>query len=432
MPGLMWLDSPRYQSVPFCLTFVRGATGREMFVAFGVDPADVTPTGSPGEASPPGESLLVRIAPSGDRLVALEENIPPQGVRPEVLRRLPAGSDAVAVYQDIGKLNHEFVHAVGGQVVSGVVTTAPPHWHGSDPQRLAAAIQELKGDTSPAAVGDPPDMRTLLTVAERVFGLSLDEEALGQSWPGGRILPGLSDLPPRPADETEVWIGDPVIDARLAHAAGQELEQVARLRLNRLMTSAGLDQYPALTAAFGSGQRVSDDDPAGRVLRKLARAREQADMDLAVRRDHLTVPEEELRARIRRGQAAFALRFALAGRYRQALANELTLARSWDPERWRDQALADLEAIDMPPHDLRAAERAWESERHLPDPRGVTDTGPVRRHIQKLLDSGMDITEIAARSGSTPVGIELLLSGRQAQMNGHRARKMLTIKIPGD
>jgi hypothetical protein len=430
----MWLGGPRYESVPFCLTFVRGATEREVFTRFGADPAAAVPA----ESSEPGEPPVVRVARSGDWLVAIETNIPPQGVRPKVLRRVSAGAEAVAVYQDIGKLNHELGYAADGDVVSAVLTTVPPHWSGSDPERIAAAARELGlGDDTAPPVG-LTDLQVLLAVGERVFGLSLDEEVWDRPWPAAPIVPMPDDLPPPPPPGSPpLGIGDPVIDLYLAHATQQPLISVLRARAGRLIADAGLGEYPDLAAfvqlALTQGpQPVSGDDPVGKTLRKLARAREKAEMDLAVRRDHLPAPEPELRARIRRGQAAWALRFILAGRLGQALANDLLLQRSWHPATWRDQALADLApVVEVPAGELEAAERAWQATRHLPEPTGMTSTEPVRQHIQRLLDAGMGIDRIAALTGMGPPGLDLILAGRIPEIPGYQARQIMSIEIPG-
>jgi hypothetical protein len=423
MPGLMWLDSSHYQSAPLCLTFIRGTTEDAVFTAFGANPAEALPDDLP----------TLRVGRSGEWLVVVEENIPPHGVRPEVLRRLPPGTEAVSLYRDIGKLNHEFAHTVDGQIVSAVTTTVPPHWYGSAPERLESLARELAADDDRAAAGAPPDMEVLLALAEGVFGLSLDEADLDRSWPQAHILPALRDLPPEPARDWVPGVGDPLIDARLAHATQDDLIRVLGTRLPRLINDTGLGGYRELAAAAGralthGGRHVDDDDQVGLALRELAWHQERAELDLVVARDHLTVPEAELQARIRRGKAAFVLRLTFAGRYGQALVNELVVLRqSWHPGTWRQQALDDLASIPVPDFELAVAERVWQATRHLPDPRGMTDIEPVCRHIQRLLDGGMDIDRIAALGGTTPVGIDLLLSGKLAQISGYQARKLLTV-----
>src|SRR5579875_511332 len=293
MPGLMWLSGPRYESLPFCLTFVRGATERQVFTRFGADPAAAVPS----DGGDPGGPPVVRMARSGDWLVAMETNIPPQGVRPEVLRRVSAGAEAIAVYQDIGKLNHELGYAADGDIVAAVVTAIPPHWSGGDPERLAAAARDLGLGSDTRSAASRPDLRILLALAERVFGLSLDEQAWDQPWPAAPIMPVPDDLPPPPPPGSPPpGIGDPVVDLYIARATRQMLASVLRVRVSRLISEASLGAYPDLVAAVGLALTEGPQPETGAVrnsLRKLARNRKKAEMDLAVRRADLAAPEEE-------------------------------------------------------------------------------------------------------------------------------------------
>jgi hypothetical protein len=429
MAGLMWLGGPRYQSTPFCLTFVRGATEREVFTWFGADPAAAVPV----VGSDLGGQPTVRVARSGDWLVAIEANIPPQGTRPEVLRRVSAGAEAIAVYQDIGKFNHELSYAADGDLIAAVQTTVPPNWSGSDPERIAAIARELGLGDNTRSDADP--LQVLLALVERGFGLSLDEEICDRPWPAAPILPVPDDLPPPPPPGSPPpGIGDPVIDLYLTRATQQALITVLRARTGRLIADAGLSEYPDLVTAVQLALTHGPQPEAGALaksLRTLARARQKAEMDLAVRRADLPAPEEELRGRVRRGQAAWALRFILAGRPHQALANDLLLQRTWHPATWRDQALADLSpAAHVRADELEAAERAWHATRHLPEPTGMTSTEPVRQHIQRLLDAGMNINRIAELSGMGSPGLDLILTRRIPEIPGYQARKIMTIDIP--
>lgn len=437
----MWLSESGWESVPFCLTFVRGATERQVFARFGADPDAAVPS----ESSEPDGTPAVRVARSGDWLVGIETNIPPQGVRPETLRRLSVGAEAVALYQDIGKLNHELGYAADGDVVSAVTTTVPPYWSGRDPGRLAVLGRELGLGVGTRPASGPTDLEILLTMAERTFGLSLDEEIWDQPWPIAPILPVPDDLPPPPPPGSPpVGIGDPVIDLYLARASRPALAAVLGVRTPRLIAEAGLGAYPDLVAAVQLALAEGPQPEAGavgRTLRKLARARKQAETDLAVRRADLPAPEDQVRARVRSGEAAWALRFVLAGRLDQALANDLLLQRSWHPETWRDQALADfspaIEApgaeapgIEVPASELQAAERTWRATRDLPDPASMIGTEPVRQHLQQLLDAGLSMSRIAELSEMEPGLLDLIRTGRLPILSGLQARKIMVIAIP--
>ena len=115
---------------------------------------------------------------SGEWVFALEGNIPPQGTRGEVLRRLSAGAEVVAIYNDIGKGNDEFAHAVNGEVVTALMTTAPPSWSGSEAGRLRSLAEEiaLDDDGESGLLG----LDVLLALAEGVFGISLGKEDLSR------------------------------------------------------------------------------------------------------------------------------------------------------------------------------------------------------------------------------------------------------------
>lgn len=426
MPGLRSLRGPAHQGLS-CLTFVRGGRESAVLAAFGADAGEAVPVTGQAPVPWPG-SLAVRASRSGEWLVAAEADIPAQGIRQEVMRRVSAGTEAVSVYEDVGKLNHQLVYAVDGQVVSSVVTSVPWHWSGSDPERAAAVIRDIE-----TAAGDLTELEVLLAAAERLAGPSLDQETFAGPWLAALVLPVLADLPPPPPADTPPAIGDPVIDLLLAHATPEDLISVARRRASRLLAMAvpGEHLAAAVQAALNRGdQPVSDDDPAGVALRKLAHDREQAELALTAGTGHPGTAEAELREQIRRGEAAWVLRFVLAGRYRQALANELVLQRSWHPAGWREQALADLASVQVPAADREAAEHTWQVIKDLPSPAAVTDAGPVRLHVQRLLDSGMNIRRIATLAGLEPIWLDWILNGSIAEVSGYQASRLLSIRTP--
>jgi len=194
----MWLgDAPYAGSWPFCLTFVRGAAGEQVLAAFGAGPvpdAGIMPRSAPAAAQSGLPLLLLR--PAGDWLAALEQHIPPRGVRPDVLRRVSVAAEAVSIYQDIGKQNHEFAHAANGEVVSAVTTSVPARWWGSDPDRLRPLAHELGMPNGPSADTDLTPLQALLALAEGVFGLSLDQADLDRPWRAARLQPGPADRAP--------------------------------------------------------------------------------------------------------------------------------------------------------------------------------------------------------------------------------------------
>ena len=219
MPGLTWLSRRRRGStLPGSMTFVRGADVRAVLTGLGVDPDDAMPPAHPEFSS----TLGVTIIRAGDWLVALEQTAWPRGVRPDVLRRLSAGTEVVAIDEDIAKGNHQFAHAADGEIISTVVTSAPPKWGGAQPGRLRSLAEELGMDREDGRPGpdsdsdsdydsdyDLRDLEILLLIAEVAFGLSLDEADLNNP---------LLKVPDQPADP---WVGGPpakVVDTELVRA----------------------------------------------------------------------------------------------------------------------------------------------------------------------------------------------------------------------
>jgi hypothetical protein len=435
----MWLGAAPYAgSWPFCLTFVRGGGESEVLAAFGADPRDelarITARSAPASAGPAGLPLVL-LRRSGDWLVALEQNIPPQGARPEVLRNVSAATEAVMLYQDVGKLYHEFAHAFDGEVVSAVRTLWPPHWWGSDPDRLRPLAQEL-GLASDAGEGsDLTGLEVLLALGEGVFGLSLEEADLDQPWLAAPILPVLADLPAGPQPGQPPRTGDPVIDLYLAHITDEDLRSVLARRVSRLIAATSLDEYRELAGRVQGAlavrtQQASDDDPVQLTLRQLAWDRETAELHPAAAGSSAPAAAGESQRRIRRGEAAWLLRFVLAGRHREALAEEIKLQRRWQEPGWRQQAIADLADVQVPAAELRAAEEAWQAQQAAPSVIGVVDAGPVASHVQRLIAAGVSPEDIATRAGMTTIGIDLLVRGVMPDITARTAHQLLAINVP--
>jgi hypothetical protein len=175
------------------MTFVRGSDERAVLAGLGVDPDDATAPGDPEFESTPG----ITIVRSGDWLVALEDAVYARGIRLDVQLRLSAGTEVVVIYEDIGKGNNRFAHTVNGEVITSVITTAPPNWGGTQPDRLRPLAEELgmgHEDGSPSNSDyDMGGIELLLLIAEVAVGLSLDEADLNRP---------LLKVPDEPADPT--------------------------------------------------------------------------------------------------------------------------------------------------------------------------------------------------------------------------------------
>ncbi len=406
MTGLTWLaNQPDVGSWPFCLTFVRGGTEREVFEGFGADPDGTVAARATIPFGEVHDRPTVMAGRSGEWVFALEENIPAQGTRPEVLRRVSARTEAVAVYNDIGKGNDEFAHAVNGEVITAVTTTIPPHWRGSEPDRLRSLAEEVALDDD--GESGTPGLEVLLALAEGVFGISLDEEDLRRPLAAAPMLPVLDDLPaPRPV-QARPRVHDPVISLLMAHVPDESLTRVLSVRCGRIMAEAVVSDHVVLVDAIrdalaGETRSVTDDEPLGVALRTAA---------------------------LKDAKAAAMLRFALAGRRFDALTTDFYLHQVTRPPGWREQFIADFGDLGIPASDMRAAEEAHRAqERRLPP--GAADPELAAAHVRRLTDAGMAPKTIATLGGLTTLGVGMLLRGEMPLLPARVAQRILAIEIP--
>jgi Family of unknown function (DUF6461) len=446
--GLGWLADGDW---PEGLVFARGVSEDQVLRAFGADP-DEAVLREPGEPVPAPEGVtddapVIRVGQVGDWVIVIEEDEPPQGVRPEVLRRVSAdGGEAVALHQDIGKLNHQFGYAEDGEVISALVTSVPVSWSGSDPDRFASLAREL-GLTGNADESDDLDeWEAVLVVAEVVLGLRLSPADLERPMRSTRILPPLEDRPlgPPPGQEFHHSGNDPVLDLLLNRAGRPALTRIAAVRIRRLMAETDLSSYPELVtavddAAAGRGRPPADENPAGKALRRLAREMEEAERYLAtIRNGHQPpFPAEELPLRVRRGYVARLVRQLLDQDHPgRILVCEIVVQQIWDakgwqgPLSWRPQFIADFRDVEVPPAELLASEDAWLAD---PEPvRGrwaLIGPEPVREHVAALIAAGMEPERIAELAGGiTTHFIDSLLSGRLRHVRVNDARNLLLIR----
>jgi hypothetical protein len=408
MTGLTWLaDQPNVGSWPFCLTFVRGSTEREVLEGFGANPDD---TGAAGATIPFGEAHdrpRVMVGRSGEWAFALEENILPQGTRPEVLRRVSARTEAVAIYNDIGKDNDEFAHAFNGEIITALTTTAPPSWGGSEPDRLRSLAEEiaLDDDGESGLLG----LEVLLALAEGVFGISLDEEDLRRPLIAAPMLPVLDDLPaPRPT-QARPRVSDPVISLLIAHLPDESLTRVLSVRCGRIMAEAEVSDHAVLVDAIrdalaGETRSVTDDEPLGVALRTAA---------------------------LKDARAADMLHFVLAGRRFDALTTDFYLHRITQTPGWREHLIADFGDLGIPASDMGAAEEAHRAQEHrFRFPPGTTEPEPAAAHVRRLTDAGMAPETIATLSGLPTPFVGRLLRGEIPKVQVRVAQQLLAIEVP--
>jgi hypothetical protein len=408
MTGLTWLaDQPNVGSWPFCLTFVRGATEREVLEGFGANPGDTVAAAATIPFGEAHDRPRVMVGRSGEWVFALEENILPQGTRPEVLRRLSARTEAVAIYNDIGKDNDEFAHAFNGEIITTLTTTVPPSWGGSEPDRLRSLAEEiaLDDDSESRLLG----LEVLLALAEGVFGISLDEEDLSGPLAAAPMLPVLDDLPaPRPT-ETRPRVSDPVISLLIAHLPDESLTRVLSVRCGRTMAEAEVSDHAVLVDAIrdalaGETRSVTDDEPLGVALRTAA---------------------------LKDAKAADMLRFILAGRRFDALTTDFYLHRITQTPCWREQLIADFGDLGIPASDMCAAEEAHRAQEHrFRFPPGTTEPEPAAAHVRRLTDAGMTPETIATLGGLTAPVVGMLLRGEMPKIQVRVAERVLAIEVP--
>jgi Family of unknown function (DUF6461) len=408
MTGLTWLASqPNVGSWPFCLTFVRGSTEREVFEGFGADPDDAVAAGATIPFGEVHDRPRVMVGRSGEWVFALEENITAQGTRPEVLRRVSARTEAVAIYNDIGKGNDEFAHAFNGEIITALTTTIPPSWGGSEPDRLRSLAEEiaLDDDGESGLLG----LDVLLALAEGVFGISLDEEDLSGPLAAAPMLPVLDDLRAPQPTQARPRVSDPVISLLLAHVPDESLTRVLSVRCGRVMTEAGVSDHVVLVDAIrdalaGETRSVTDDEPLGVALRT---------------------------AGLHDAKAAVMLRFALAGRRFDALTTDFYLHRIAQTPGWREQLIADFGDLGIPASDLRAAEEAHRAQEHrFRFPPGTTEPEPAAAHVRRLTDAGMAPETIATLGGVTTPYVGRLLRGELPKIQVRFAQQILAIEVP--
>jgi len=347
-------------------------TQSEVLAGFGADPEEaaartleqaITAESSWQE----GYGPFVRVGRSGGWLFAWEE-ASFEGARPEVLRRVSRGGEAMVVRHALDAFA-EFGYAADGVVVSHVVTIPPYRRTGSDPDRFLALLRQVGLDFGAIQHRDEDpvlgDLEAVLMVAERAVDLSLSPQQVEGPWPSARILPLLEDLPA--PDRDTAWqfsIGDPVIDLLVRHASGQTVTSLVAGQSRVLLEETGLAGDAELAgavqaAAEGRHHAVTDEEPLGLLLRRLGRERYEAERDSLTGPAREWIPPEQRHSRAVRAAAVRPLRAVLAEGGLWALAEILVHRRQWAGLGWREQVLASLRPVKVPEEQLREAEQRW-------------------------------------------------------------------------
>lgn len=406
MSSLAWLSNlPNLESWTFCLTFVRNTEIDEVFQRFGTDPNQPASSVVPSIPFPDrGTRQQVLGRRIGDWVALLDDTVPCQALRPEVLRRISAGTEAVALYHDIAKANHEFAHAYDSEGITMVTNSVPPHWRGSQPDRLRPLAEELSREFG---YDGSPEFEVLLALMDGVFGLSLDPETLSTPWQAVPLLPVLDDLPPEHPGQDRPHINDPVSDLLIKHVMESELPRLLSARCERVMTETGVNGHPVLASAVqealaGAIVPVTDDDPLGIALRTAER----------------DIP-----------QAATMLRLVLAGRSFDALISDYHLHQISRIPGWREQFISDFGSVDVPTNDMQAAEEIYR-DRHNQFPPGAADPRAASAHVRRLIDAGITAETIAGIGGITTRGVQMLLRHEMPLLPEDCSRRILAIEVP--
>jgi Family of unknown function (DUF6461) len=258
----------------FCITLVRGLDAVQVLRRLGGErsqPRTLT-VGEAGELSGSfhaGYPQIVLVARAGGWAVAVEDN-GWEGSRPEVLRVLSRGSQAVSVYRNVNAMGY-FSDAVDGEVLVHFELLFPRRRWGSRPDLLLPQMR---------AVGLDPDWQeppygevdtAALALAERVTGQHLDPRMLEGPLPTAEIAPLLDDPP------ASFFLGreDTTLAAAVDQAAPDLLRRAAATAARHAVQLAQLDRDPVVvealaTAEAGRARQVDDHSPLGWRIRTWA------------------------------------------------------------------------------------------------------------------------------------------------------------------
>jgi hypothetical protein len=293
----------------FCITLVRGLDEAEVLRRFGGEhsqprPLTVAQAGELSEPLPARYQQLILVTTADGWSLAVEDN-GFEGWRPEVLRTLSRGTQAVSIF-DSGNEGY-FSYAADGALLVQFELLFPQRRWGSQPDLLLAQMR---------AVGLDPDWQepppgeldtAALALAERVTGAQLDPSLLEGPLLVAEIAPLLDDPPASFFLDTE----DAELAAAIDQATPEVLRQAAAAAARQAVQLAQLDHDPLIVEALaaaeaGQARQVDDQSPLGWRIRSWAveaRTAERARMDPSA---SLDVQQQQARLLQAAGQAATA------------------------------------------------------------------------------------------------------------------------------
>jgi hypothetical protein len=253
-------------SPDFCVTLVRGLDEAEVLRRFGGERSrprtlTVAQVGELAEPLPARYQQLVLVTTADGWSLAVEDN-GFEGWRPEVLRALSRGTQAVSVF-DNGSEGY-FSYAADGALLVQFELLFPQRRWGSQPDLL---LQQMRAVGLDPDRQEPPDAEldtAALALAERVTGVHLDPSLLD-----GPLL--VAEIAPLLDDPSAAFFLDGE-DAELATAIDQAgpdvLRRAAATAARQAVQLAQLDHDPAVTDALaaaeaGQARQVDDHSPLG-------------------------------------------------------------------------------------------------------------------------------------------------------------------------
>jgi Family of unknown function (DUF6461) len=258
----------------FCITLVRGLDEVEVLRRLGGERSQLRML-TVGEAAELSGSLhagypqLVLVARAGGWAVAVEDN-GWEGSRPEVLRALSRGSQAVSVYRNVNALG-QFSDAVDGRLLVGFELLFPQRRWGGQPDLLLPQMRAVGLDPDRHEPSYDDAVIAALALAERLTGVHLDPTLLDGSLVGAQITPLLDDPPASfflPEEDAE-------LAAAVDHAPAGVLRRAAATAARHAVQLAQLEHDPVVVEALavaqaGQARQVDDHSPLGWRIRTWA------------------------------------------------------------------------------------------------------------------------------------------------------------------
>jgi hypothetical protein len=252
----------------FCITLVRGLDEVQVLRRLGGERSQpraltVGEAGALSGSFHAGYPQIVLVARAGSWAVAVEDN-GWEASRPEVLRALSAGTQAVSVYRNVNALGY-FSDAVDGEVLVRFELLFPQRRWGSRPDLL---LPQMRGVGLDPDGQEPPygEVDTAaLALAERVTGVHLDPRMLEGPLLAAEIAPLLDDPP------ASFFLGeedDVELAAAVDQAAPGVLRRAAVMAARHAVQLAQLDHDPVIVEALaaaeaGQARQVDDHSPLG-------------------------------------------------------------------------------------------------------------------------------------------------------------------------